>query len=198
MALSVELHDEIEVQMLNKLAEVFVKEDPAIIEDDLADDFIYSSEGYDFIAKKDFNSYMRNKLQGAKKVGITSILEVVEIEKAQPKCVIGKVCPEEPVDDISVLDFKTLSSKYRLIRHRFRDPWLYDLCYQILLDDNGKVLVIEELSCEPRTCILSLRLLANVKQRNNLNLDSLKFYKKEHICCISKKIHRNHQTISQS
>ena len=150
MALSVELHDEIEVQMLNKLAEVFVKEDPTIIEDDLADDFIYSSEGYDFIAKKDFNSYMRNKLQGAKKVGITSILEVVEIDKAQPKCVIGKVCPEEPVDDISVLDFKTLSSKYRLIRHRFRDPWLYDLCYQILLDDNGKVLVIEELSCEPR------------------------------------------------
>ena len=102
MSSSVELNNEIEVQLLRKWAEAYEKNDISIIQNDLADDFRLRSSICSMYSARDVNDYFKYN----KDLGITYRFEILPKPKR-----LGISFYALTEEDEEVLKSKTLCSK---------------------------------------------------------------------------------------
>ena len=138
MSSSVELNNEIEVQLLRKWAEAYEKNDISIIQNDLADDFRLRSSICSMYSARDVNDYFKYY----KDLGITYRFEILPKPKR-----LGISFYALTEEDEEVLKSKTLCSKYMLVQYRSN---YCDHCFCLCFNEENRITRIEEFLCDFR------------------------------------------------
>lgn len=147
MSSSVELNNEIEVQLLSKWAEAYEKKDVSIIHEDLADDFRLRSWTGFLYSENDLEEYWK-----ISKVGQTLNSEDVSYKfeiMMKPKNVKHiNISNYANIRDEEALETKCLCpSKYVLVQYISDNR---DYCFFLCFNDSNKITKIEEYCCKAR------------------------------------------------